>query len=292
MDIRKVNISLTHQSALAALDAHICDALKIKVEAYHDNLIYTSMLQAGVKQFQFVGEKIKSHDYPFLNGKISYYPFDKFQQTHQMVKKLISKKTDNFILEWFIAELIHCNDTQSSMIATLPIPSSKSISNIDDLNVYSVVKNIIEKIKKNDVLIPIPKHSLSVDDVNVFSDIFHSLQFDCYSSLHDALAFDDKCTNSIIKDINNNSKRLYGKFSEYLDLRQTAINISPAIGSLLESLCGAIPKSAFEIISVIMQNLNKNPKHICIYDYRKIHLDLLTDYYREKTGILFNLHDS
>lgn len=292
MDIRRVNISLTHQSALAALDAHICDALKIKIEAYHDRLVYTSMLQAGVKQFQFVGEKIKSHDSPFLNGKISYYPFEKYQKTHQIVKSLISKDTDNFSLEWFITELIHCNNTQSSMIATLPIPSSKNLSNIDDLNLYSVVKNIIEKMNKNDVVLPIPKYSLSVEDVDVFSDIFHSLQFDCYSSLHDALALDDKHTNSIIKDINNNSKKLYWKFSEHLDLRQTAINISPAIGCLLESLCGSIPKIAFETISAVMQNFNKNSRHICIYDYRKIHLDLLTDYYREKTGILFNLHDS
>lgn len=292
MDIRKVNISLTHQSALAAMDAHICDALKIKVDAYHDNLVYTSMLQAGVKQFQFVGEKIRYHNYPFLKDKISYYPFDKYQQTHQTVKALISPKTDNFVLEWFVTELIHCNNTQSSMIATLPIPSPKDLIKCNDLHAYTAIKNILDKIKKNEVILPIPKHSLSANDVDIFSDIFHSLQFDYYSSSHDILTLDEKHTNSIIKELSNNSKKLYEKFNKYLDLKQTVINISPSVSSLLETLYGSIPKFAFDTISIAMQNINKNDKQICIYDYRKVHLGLLTDYYREKTGIMFELEDS
>jgi hypothetical protein len=270
------------------MDAGIQSLLGVNPSEYHDDLIYTSMLQAGIKEFQFVGDKVKPHEQSFLKNKIEYYSFDEYHKLQIKVRDLLDlpKENNNYILEWFITELIHCYNTKTSMVSVFPMP--KHIENLEklDLKTYSLIKNLFDKISTVELTVPIPINTIPNGSIKVFEEIFNSADFDEYSKSHDILVYEN--TSSIINDIQNKSKSLHSKFDNYLSLKKSLVATIPSISSIIEQLYGVIPKNIFDLIVSLLSNREAND-NMCIYDYGSVHLKLLTDYYKAKTGINFRM---
>ena len=138
MNSRKVNISFMHNAALAGMEAALCHSLDIEKIQYHDDLIFTSMLQAGIKNFHITGHESRFLKSDFLKNKVEFYAFDNYHQLHEKVKNVFSgsecSEDISVTLSWFLTELIHCLNTNTSMVTALPIPKLTAYSGKISLN--------------------------------------------------------------------------------------------------------------------------------------------------------------
>lgn len=124
---RTVNISMIHHAALAGMESAIASSFDVDNFDYHDHLIYTAMVQSGVKKFRVIGGLSKQiRESELLSERCEEYQFDKYHQVIDRVSKTFydtsldrveSKSHDLIPLSLFISDVIFALQTKSAMVS-------------------------------------------------------------------------------------------------------------------------------------------------------------------------------
>lgn len=93
------------------------------------------------------------------------------------------------------------------------------------------------------------------------------------------LEFPDGGIINISKEIMNNGKQLYNKFDTALDVRNVAIKLLPSVSKIIDVIFGSVSGRFADTILGVIGDKIISDKKITIYDYRKLHLDMLHEHY-------------
>ena len=294
MSNRIVNISMLHHTGLAAMEWSLRDYFGVESNEYHDNLIYASMIQAGIQRFRIVGHAPKSiRDSDFLRHRCEEYSFNEYEVVMDSIRAVIeshatgspthsSKHSDLFPLVWFLTELVFSLKTKSAMVSVLPVPSVGQYSGILTPEMLSAVGTLIQKVHPIQIDLPIPQSEILSDDVKVFHELVRSDLFASYSSSHELLESSDADEQSAIRSILADAKALRFRFSSLLDAKRVMLSLLPVTASLIDTVCGKFPGSLANIFGDALTEALKSRQRITIYNYGDTHFALLEEHYRAK----------
>ena len=229
MSNRIVNIGMLHHAGLAGMEAGLRDSLGVESNEYHDNLIYASMIQAGIQRFRTVGGAPKSiRDSDFLRQRCEEYSFNEYMAVMDSIKDVIeshatgsathsSEHSDLFPLVWFLTELIISLKTKSAMVSVLSVPSARQYRGRLNPEMLAAVGTLMQKVHPIQVDLPIPQSEILSDDVKVFHELIKSDLFERYASSHELLESSDEDEQSAVRSIVADAKALRFRFSRLLD---------------------------------------------------------------------------
>lgn len=292
MSARIANISMMHHAGLAGIEAGLHSSLGIENREYHDSLIYSAMIQAGVQRFRIVGGMTKQvRESKFLRCRCEEYSFEDYKQLMDSVQETLnqhavrhlkkdSEHTDLFTLTWFLTELIFSLQTKSAMVSVLPMPNIAEYAGKLTPDMFAAVRGLFQKIDPLPLDLPIPQLSVLSGDVKVFHDVISSDLFASYAESHQMLESSREEKQSTIRLILNKAKILHNSFSNVLDLKRISLSLIPLTTSLIDSVCGKFPGSLADVFGNALTEALNNKRRITIYNYGDTHMRLLLDYYR------------
>ena len=290
MPYRTATIGLIHQAALAGMEAEIRSWLGIRTVEYHDHLIYTAMLQAGVQRFRIPGPLPKHiQDSQFLRRRCKEYPFEQYKKVMDSIGAIISEHTiraaepksqDTFFgLTFFLSDLIIALQTKSAMVDVLGLPNPAKYSGRLSPEMQSSINGLLKKIKPVSLDLPIPQWRVLSEDVKVFQEIISSDLFASYSASHYLLESSEEKEQSVFKEILSKARKLCERFGGVLDTRRLPLSLIPVTASLIDSVCGKLPGSVANVFGNALTEALRDRKRVTIYNYRDVHLKLIAEYY-------------
>lgn len=287
---RTVNISMIHHAALAGMESAIASSFDVDICDYHDHLIYTAMVQSGVKKFRVIGGLSKQiRESEFLSERCEEYQFDKYHQVIDRVSKTFydtsldrveSKSHDLIPLSLFISDIIFALETKSAMVSVFGIPDLSEYHGRLRLDQTAILSSLINAVNQVELATPVPKWEILSKDVSIFEEIITSDLFSSYSSSHALLELPSENTSLVVKDIKDKGKALTNKFSRYLDIQGMATSLIPITTSIIDTFFGKIPGLIAEAFGKKLEDLIDGNKRITIYDYGKSHRNLLIAHYK------------
>ena len=290
MTHRIANIGLMHQAALAGMEAEIRSWLGISTVEYHDHLIYTAMLQAGVQRFHILGPLPKDiQDSQFLRRRCKEYPFKQYKEVIDSIGPIISEHTiqaaeaeshDSFFgLTVFLSHLIIALQTKSAMVDVLGLPNPAKYAGRLSPEMQSAINGLLKKIKPASLDLPIPQWRVLSEDVEGFQEIISSDLFASYSASHHLLESLEEKEQSVFKEILSKARKLCERFGSVLDTRRLPLSLIPVTASLIDSVCGKLPGSVANVFGKALTEALRDRKRLTIYNYRDVHVKLIIEYY-------------
>lgn len=288
---RVANINMLHHSGLAGMEYGICDSLGIEDIEYHDDIIYSAMIQAGVQQFRICGQmpqKLRTSKY--LANRIVEAPFDDIHELSSRFKKALFEDYDEkklpenaFSLIWFLAELVYSLQTKSSAVRILPQPRLTDYSNVLSPRAMSAISSLMAKINKVELDLPITSAEVPLRDVKIFSEIISSDLYNDYVDSQSLLDSTEENSEKVGRLISDKGKRLYNQFGSAIDIRKSSVSLIQVSVSVIDAIFGGLPgKLASTFGNALTEALN-NKRRITIYNYGDVHRRLLIDYYTKKS---------
>ena len=279
-----------HQAFLAGYEAGFRETLESPTSEYHDHLIYTAMLQAGVERFRIIGPLPKYiQDSQFLHRRCKEYPFEQYNNVTSSIEQVVSANTthtaepksrDNlFVLTSFLTDLIVALKTKSAMVAVTPTPDPAECAGMLSLEMQSAINGLLNNIKPASLDLPVPQWHALFHDIKVFQEIISSDLFASYSASHQLLESWEQREQSVFKEILSKARKLRERFGQVLDTNQLSLSLIPITASLIDSVCGKLPGSIANVFAKVFTEALRDRKRVTIYNYYHVHKKLMIDYY-------------
>lgn len=289
-----------HLAGLAGMEAGICQSLGIDIKNYHDSLIYSAMIQAGVQRFRVVGPMTKQvRESQFLSRRCEEYSFDDYKQLMDSVNDTIVQhavfdqkedfeKSDLFNLTWFLTELIFSLQTKSAMVSVFPMPNIADYVGKLSPEMLAAVMGLFQNIDPLPLDLPIPQFRVLFKDVRVFHEVISSDLFSAYAASQQMLELSGEEKESTTRLILNKGKALLNSFSSVLDFKRISLSLIPVTSSLIDTVCGKFPGSIADAFGIALTEALNNKRRVTIYNYGDTHKRLLMEHYRAVKGIQEN----
>ena len=274
------------------MEAGLCQSLGIDSKNYHDSLIYSAMIQAGVQRFRVVGPMTKQvRESQFLSRRCEEYSFDDYKQLMDSVEDTLSQhavfhlkedseNTELFGLTWFLTELIFSLQTKSAMVSVLPMPNIADYVGKLSPEMLAAVMGLFQKIDPLPLDLPIPQLRVLSDDVKIFHEVISSDLFSAYAASQQLLESSGEEKESTARLILNKGKALLNCFSSVLDFKRISLSLIPVTSSLIDTVCGKFPGSLADAFGIALTEALNNKRRVTIYNYGDTHKRLLMEHYR------------
>lgn len=289
---RVANINMLHHSGLAGMECGICVSLGIEDFEYHDDIIYSAMIQAGVQQFRICGQipqKLRTSKY--LANRIVEAPFNDIHELSSRFQKALYEDCDEkklpenaFSLTWFLAELVYSLQTKSSAVTILPHPRLSDYSNLLSPKAMSAISSLMAKINRVELDLPITRAEVPLKDVKIFSEIISSDLYDDYVQSQCLLDSTEENSEKVGKIISSKGKRLYNQFDSVIDIRKSSVSLIQVSFSLIDAIFGGLPEKLASTVGNALIEAMNDKRRITIYNYGDAHRRLLLDYYTKKVA--------
>lgn len=292
MSARVANIGMLHHAGLAGMEAALCDLFGVDSNNYHDNLIYSAMIQAGIQRFRVVGGMSKQiRASQFLSSRCEEYSFNDYQKLMDLVQSGLnqhavfdlnedSDRNKMFGLTWFLTELIFSLQTKSAMVYVLRMPNLADYVGKLSPEMLAAVRGLFQKIDPLPLTLPIPQLQVLSDDVKIFHEIISSDLFSTYAASQHLLESSGEEIESTVRLISNKGKALRNSFSSVLDFKRISLSLIPVTSSLIDSVCGKFPGVIANSLGNAMTEALNNKRRLTIYNYGDTHQKLLMEHYR------------
>lgn len=283
---------MLHHAGLAGMEAALRHSFGIDSSNYHDNLIYSAMIQAGIQRFRVVGGMSKQiRESQFLSSRCEEYSFDDYQQLMDSVKNALSQhavfdlnedsdRNKIFGLTWFLTELIFSLQTKSAMVFVLPMPNLADYVGKLSPEMLAAVRGLFQKIDPLPLNLPIPQLRVLSDDVKIFHDVISSDLFSSYAASQHLLESSGEEIESTARLILSKGKALRNGFSSVLDFKRISLSLIPVTTSLIDSVCGKFPGAIADALGNALTEALNNKRRLTIYNYGDAHQKLLIEHYR------------
>ncbi|HEY1027933.1 MAG TPA: hypothetical protein VGE28_09960 [Pseudomonas sp.] len=290
---RSAHISLSHHAALAGMEYGISRRAGFEeIERYHDMLIYPALIQAGVHRFKVMGDM--SHksigENKFVASRIDriadsdYY--DSVRKFEELFREFLVCEDDAavrakiFLLANFLAEITMAMKFGTSVVYVLPIPRMEDYYGILSLEILMPIGAMISKISSVDVLSPIPQLSIIKEDVSVLMEVVDGAHFERYSKAHEVIEYEGGGAQAF-QDVACKAVELKDKFGSTLDVKKMAISFLPTSSALVDIISGGsgVVGKVLGLISEPLAKYLGDKSSIIIYDYAKLHEEILTAHY-------------
>mgnify|MGYP001245914080 CR=1 FL=1 len=290
MKNRIVNINILHHAGLAGMEAGLRSSLGVESSTYHDSLIYSAMIQAGIQRFRIVGGTARViRNSEFLRRRSEEYSFDDYKRVVEPIETVVASHTLNagksdrgssslFSLTWFLSELLFSLKTKSAMVSVLPLPDVSQYAGKLTPEMFSAVSTLVRKIHCVNIDLPIPQSEVLLDDVKVFNELITSDLFASYASSHEMLESSEEKEQSAVNNILTKAKALRDNFGGLLDFRRLSLSLIPVTLSLIDHVCGKFPGSVADIFAKALTEALKSKRRVTIYNYGDTHMKLLRKY--------------
>ncbi|MCY1165129.1 hypothetical protein D9M73_50290 [compost metagenome] len=303
---RAATISMIHRAALAGSEASVIESFGLKNEnRYHDQLIYSAMIQAGVDRFRSpegleVGLNI-------LKDRVVHDDSGEYYANLQAIQAVLAKQlvgasgeapnadhNPTFPLAWFLADLLYSAKNRTAMITVLPVPKISEYEGVVSPLVISAVGALLESVKAAEITLTVPRFELQVRDVNVMEEILNSSSYSSYSASHEIMECEQKDESLAIENVAKKARDLQRKFSNTLDVNQASLALISLTTKAVDMLCGKLPGTIANMFGDAFTHLLSSNKKLTLYQYGDAHRALLRRHYaavqRSKTtGILNDL---
>ncbi|EDJ9369275.1 hypothetical protein GFM96_09560 [Salmonella enterica] len=290
MSNRIANISTTHLASLAGMESGIKEAFGVKDDNYNDKLIFTAMVQAGVKKIRLVGgEHYTIVNSGFMKGRYLAFSFEEYFKIFKEVEDTIK---DNVIVDenddvsnkiwnltWFLSELIFALRTKSSMVSVLPFPKVNDYIGLFRPQLISSIGILFEKINVVNLKLPVPQKEILSSDIKKFNEVLNSDLYGNYSLAHEELEFSYSDDLKIIANIENKAFLLRNYFENYIDIKKLSMSIIPITVKVIDDVCGKIPGALANTLGNALSQSLSDTRRITIYDYGDVHKELMVNHY-------------
>ena len=294
MTRRIANINMMHRAALGGMEAGIRETFGIEEREYHDDIIYSAMIQAGVQRFRVAGDIPKN----LKNSNLLSYRFEEssFEDINNIMSSVkeflgfekIPKKDQSeiWILAWYLTELIHSSQTKSSMVSILRIPKMSDLAGKISPAAFSAIDGLLKNIENIDLNLPVTKLEAPLRDVEIFHEIVSSNVFGSYSEAQELIEYSSENKEAVKLEISRKGKEFYNRFHSVLDIRKASLTLIPVTSSLIETVFGRFPGKIASAFGDSLASSLADKRRITIYNYGDTHAKLLTDYYMAKAIVI------
>ena len=290
---------MMHLASLAGMEAGLRDTLGLDSDIYHDRLIYGAMIQAGVQRLRIVGGLPSDiRDSNYLQGKCIEVPFSEYYSllkstTDTLKNNTIGKvnksiRSNQFLLSWFLTELIYSLKTRSAMVLVLPMPDISGFRGALDPGLYRAINTLMGSMDTANLNLPVPRLEILQNDVKLFHELLDSDLFSTYANTHRGLEVTKEKKQPTVRRIISAAESLHSKFGRALNIKQLALSLIPVTASLIDTVCGKIPGTLADAIGNSLSDALKDGKRIIIYNYGQVHGDLLRDHYQAQIQMMPN----
>lgn len=289
---RIANINILHLAGLAGIEAGLRSSLGLDNTDYHDSLIYSAMIQAGVQRFRIVGvTPNKILDSEFLRRRCEEHSLKDYMQLLDSIESVIashtvksvesdSERTEAFVLTWFLTELVFSLRTKSAMVSILPIPEISKYAGKLTPEMLAALDNLLQKVNSVNLDLPIPQLEVLSDDVTVFHELISSDLFASYAYSHQMLESSAEKEQFAVENILSKAKALRERFNRALDVKRLSLSLIPVTVSLIDKVCGKFPGSLADVFGNALTEALKSRRRVTIYKYGDAHLKLLLKHYK------------
>ncbi|KKN00154.1 hypothetical protein LCGC14_1140710 [marine sediment metagenome] len=299
MPKRSAFITGVNWAALAAMECGVAEKFGMGTpKKYHDMMIYPALLQSGVSFFVSPPQEIianKHAEFNKIKGKlVTYKSAENFYLETKKLSDAIegsclreaSKEELNTLnlLAIYLTEIKTCIQTNSSLVLTLPHPDPDILHGLLALETIQALKLFRDCIEDVQTTSPVPQTLVSGDAVAVFMEIMDSQPFAQYESSHMELELSEDPTSTTLGKISDKANILTKKFDGLLDVKETSLKILKVSDPVLDLVGFGSASPVTKILSFLIELLLRKNKNLVIYDYRKVHLEMLIRHYQKKTN--------
>lgn len=281
---------MTHLAGLAGMESGIKETFGVKDDNYNDRLIFTAMVQAGVKKIRLVGgEHSTILNSEFMKGRYLAFSLEEYFKIFNEVENTIKGnvivdandgvRNEIWSLTWFLSELIFALRTKSSMVSVLPFPKVDDYIGLFRPQFISSIGVLFEKISVVNLKLPVPQKEILSSDIKKFNEVINSDLFGSYSLAHEELEFSDSDDLKIIANIEDKAFLLRNYFESFIDIKKLSMSIIPITVKVIDDVCGKIPGAFANVLGNALSQALSDTRRITIYDYGDVHKELMIKHY-------------
>lgn len=285
---RTANVSMVHRAGLAGMESQIRTSFGVKVEQYHDTVIYHALIQAGVHSIRNLDQTVRVGQ-EVTNGRITNCPSGEYYnlltsitgmlERHAVNGKESLKQSDLFSLSLFLTDLIYSLQTNAAMVTVLPQPKIENYYGRLSPHILSAIGSLLPNIATTEILAPIPQLSVKAREVELFEELIGSQIFSAYSDAHGGLENAHESDVAILNDVSMKAKSVWRRFSNTVDLKQLTLSLVPITKTLADKVLTGLPSTMAGLLADVFTKAAQQEKRIVIYDYGRSHSALLMAHY-------------
>lgn len=287
---RTANVSLVHRASLAGMESKISDTLGIKIDQYHDTVIYHALIQSGVHTIRNIAPVQAKSDYLGTSRIVTCSDRD-YYNLLDVIQEMLAKHavkgvpalegSQSFTLSIFLTDLIYSLQSDAAMITVLSLPKVENFQGRVSPHILSAIGNLFSHLTPTEVLTPVPQLSVKASEVKVFEELIESQMFRAYSDAHSSLEHIRESEVATLNDVSVKAKSVWQRFSHTVDLRKLTLTLMPITKSVADKVLTGLPATVACLIADAFTKAAQQERRIVIYDYGRSHQDLLTAHYEK-----------
>jgi hypothetical protein len=283
MVIKKGLFSAYEMGGLAGISEVVAGNVDTNIEG----IFYATALQSGVEQFLMYPldiDKLRVSD--FVKKRMSFVSPTKYLKHIQLVQKAFNDylPTDyrsNKIyastrrLEYFLEDILAAMDLKSSLLTVLELPNIVELQAIIPPSLFIPIRNLFNSVKYETVVVPIPRLSVSVDDIKRFQEILNSDLFSKYSHAQEELEHGRTVTAKAVSNVVRIGRQIFANNQTVLTLRSTVLGILETTPLLIETAFGKLPGALSEVACKTVLALMGEKRNLVIYTFNQLLKDAI-----------------
>lgn len=281
MNKRKATIGPYQLGALDALNTIVNWPLILervpKMDA--EALFYSCMIQSGVEEFEiFAGQARLVGESNFLSKRTSLISDEVYHKGTEMVTKTFESylpdgyRTDEkyssiWTLQSLLTDLFVSLERKTSMVCILPMPDLAETEGLIPPELFYPLENLLHSFDSENATLPLPRSSISSENVRDFQDIITSDLFSQYCSTHKQLDDNRFTREKAILDTAKAGRALFQKHKKLLYLKNLTISLLPVTARIIDVIFGKLPGILAEYSTNLVSTWLEDERRITLYHF-------------------------
>lgn len=249
------------------------DRKPINIEA----LIYSSLLQAGATHFDILeAEAYFPVQASHLRSRVTYVPPEKYGEVERLAWQTVLDSVeleDMYIYQDRLIPIVALFSTLAkaiergtSAVFASSLPHLDDIKDLLPLELYYLIRGLYRSFEADRAISPVPRFSISPENVETLRELMESEPFCSYSSSHEELESTkvpfDRGVSAISRACASLVRRSIGK----LDTSTTIVTALPLGAKLIRAVFGQFPGVFSEYLCDIISSKVGDQRRIVLYD--------------------------
>jgi hypothetical protein len=289
MVVKKGLFSAYEMGGLAGISEVVAQAAAVteNVDTNLEGIFYATAFQSGVEQFLVYPldiDKLRVSD--FVKKRMSFVSPTKYLKHIQIVQKAFNDylPTDyrsnkiyapTWRLEYFLQDILAAMDLKSSLLTVLQFPNIVESQAIIPPSLFIPIRNLFNSVKYETVVVPVPRLSVSVDDIKRFQEILNSDLFSKYSHAQEELEHSRTVTAKAVSNVARIGRQIFANNQTVLTLRSTVLGILQTTPLLIETAFGKLPGALSEVACKTVLALIGEKRNLVVYTFNQLLMDAI-----------------